>query len=72
MSHSYDKTANCQCARCVKERARRAAQSASTTARYELGIDHLRKPKRRQRVATREEQHARYIDCGPGAWDDRE
>jgi len=22
--------------------------------------------------ASREEQHARYIDCGPGAWDDRE
>jgi len=21
--------------------------------------------------ASREEQHARYIDCGPAAWDDR-
>jgi hypothetical protein len=23
------------------------------------------------RYASREEQHARYIDCGPAAWDDR-
>lgn len=23
------------------------------------------------RVASREEQHGRYLDCGPGAWDDR-
>ena len=22
-------------------------------------------------MATREEQHARYIDCGPQAWDDK-
>jgi hypothetical protein len=22
--------------------------------------------------ASREEQHARYIDCGPQAWDDRD
>jgi hypothetical protein len=21
--------------------------------------------------ASREEQHGRYLDCGPGAWDDR-
>lgn len=27
---------------------------------------------RRSRNASREEQHGRYIDCGPGAWDDRE
>ncbi len=26
----------------------------------------------RKRVASREEQHARYLDCGPGAWDDRD
>lgn len=32
------------------------------------------KPKRRSRrsdVASREEQHGRYIDCGPLAWDDK-
>ena len=30
-------------------------------------------PKRRRvvREASREEQHGRYLDCGPGAWDDR-
>lgn len=25
----------------------------------------------RERHASREEQYARYIDCGPAAWDDR-
>ena len=24
-----------------------------------------------EKQASREEQHARYIDCGPGAWDDK-
>lgn len=24
-----------------------------------------------ERYASREEQHARYIDCGPANWDDR-
>lgn len=24
-----------------------------------------------RRVASREEQHGRYLDCGPQAWDDR-
>ena len=31
--------------------------------------DPEREPKRR--VASREEQHGRYLDCGPAAWDDR-
>jgi hypothetical protein len=26
----------------------------------------------RRKNATREEQHARYIDCGPNNWDDRD
>lgn len=26
---------------------------------------------RRERHASREEQHGRYLDCGPAAWDDR-
>lgn len=30
-----------------------------------------RKRARRPDVASREEQAARYLDCGPGAWDDR-
>lgn len=31
------------------------------------------KPRKRsrERIASREEQHARYIDCGPQAWDDQ-
>jgi hypothetical protein len=24
-----------------------------------------------QKIASANEQHARYIDCGPAAWDDR-
>ena len=68
MSHPYDKAAHCQCARCTKERARRAAQSAVSAPKPKL-----RSPKRAAiKEASREEQHGRYIDCGPGAWDDRE
>ena len=26
----------------------------------------------REKHASREEQHARYLDCGPLAWDDRD
>lgn len=26
----------------------------------------------RERVASREEQHSRYLDCGPQAWDDKD
>lgn len=66
MSHPYDKTANCECTRCVKERTRRAAQSAANAQPKPV---RYRAP--RERVASREEQHARYIDCGPQAWDDR-
>lgn len=69
MSHPYDKTASCQCERCTKERARRAKQSAGSAPK-------LKTPKPRAlktaRYASREEQHGRYIDSGPGAWDDRE
>lgn len=46
--------------------ARQAAQQAQHMAV---------KPKRQRRAAPRhagkEEQQARYLDCGPGAWDDR-
>lgn len=30
------------------------------------------KGKPRRKYASREEQHGRYIDCGPAAWDDRD
>ena len=29
-------------------------------------------PEARARVASQEEQRARYLDCGPQAWDDRD
>lgn len=66
MSHPYDKGANCQCTRCTKERARRFMQApvkAQGPAERKRGL---------RRNASKAEQHARYIDCGPGAWDDRE
>ena len=28
--------------------------------------------RRGERIASADEQHARYIDCGPAAWDDRD
>jgi len=37
--------------------------------------DTQRRPRRHRpntRRASRAEQHARYIDCGPQAWDDRD
>lgn len=69
MSHPYDKTANCQCERCTKERLRRLGQAVNS----QLSVAKVRTPKPAAlKQASREEQHARYIDCGPGAWDDRE
>lgn len=67
MSHPYNAAHDCQCARCIKERARRALQ-ARGDARAKR-TDQLTR-QARARHASREEQHARYIDCGPGAWDD--
>lgn len=34
-------------------------------------LQRLAKKAAKPKVASREEQHARYIDAGPGAWDDR-
>jgi hypothetical protein len=32
----------------------------------------IRRPRRfKERCASREEQHSRYLDCGPQNWDDR-
>ncbi len=66
--HSYIHT--CNCARCTKERARRATQSASNTAwlSQHKPVKHQRKP--RADHASRAEQHGRYIDCGYQNWDD--
>jgi hypothetical protein len=57
MKNAHPYTADCQCFRCKGIR-NRPQQSIK-----------LRKPK--ERTATSEEQHARYIDCGPQNWDDR-
>lgn len=64
-------------------KARRSAVAAGIELTGELAIPgvvvvvahrprpqtRIRRP--RERVASREEQYARYLDCGPQAWDDR-
>lgn len=60
--HSY--LIGCTCERCTREATRRAAQAASDPRPRQ----HTRA---RSRVASRAEQHARYIDCGYQAWDDK-
>lgn len=76
MKHPYDRNSDCQCNRCVKERARRAEQTAVSNASAAAYRIRARRSRHcaviADRVATREEQHARYIDCGPQAWDDRD
>jgi hypothetical protein len=39
--------------------------------RQSRAIKRPTRTRNRERKASREEQHARYIDCGPAAWDDR-
>lgn len=65
MKHSY--TIGCECERCVKEGARRYQQALSNFHTITRGRKRADRPK----VASREEQHARYLDCGPQNWDDR-
>jgi hypothetical protein len=63
MKHSYQP--GCECPRCSRECARRIAQS----------LQSVPKPRpvyrNKPRNASRSEQYARYLDCGPQAWDDR-
>jgi hypothetical protein len=59
--HDYDR--NCQCYRCKGIR--------NAPGRKQVGKYHS-VSKRAERKATRAEQHARYLDCGPQAWDDRD
>jgi hypothetical protein len=67
MSHSYE--INCNCPRCTKERTRRAIQSAANPK----PIKPIRRyKKKRTDVASREEQNATLLECGYGAWDDRD
>ena len=66
-------------------KARQAAHAAGLPLTGELALTHLQGPERvremrrvaraanpKRRFASRDEQHARYLDCGPGAWDDRD
>ena len=70
MSHAYSIT--CECHRCVREKARRDLQRANAIANDPRDIPVTRRSRPHiGRHATRAEQHGRYIDCGPQAWDDR-
>jgi len=64
--HAY--TVGCTCARCVKEAARRSAQSAANPPRF--AAPKQRRRSHGERYASRAEQHGRYLDSGHGAWDD--
>lgn len=72
MKHSYDE--NCHCKRCDNERIRRSNFRAGDPRTFRAVSDYkpLARRRRRTNVASREEQNARYIDCGPQAWDDRD
>lgn len=69
MKRKHPYSHNCLCDRCVKEFGRRARQSAREDAQANRAI--MRGRARAERYAPRSEQYARYIDCGPGGWDDQ-
>jgi hypothetical protein len=69
MTHCY--TLSCDCSRCVREKQRREKQSNSDPRRLSAAARNIRRGRARERIASPAEQHARYIDCGPQAWDDR-
>lgn len=69
MAHPYRPEHADACARCGKERARRAAQAAADP----FNRPRVRRASRRRSGhASRAEQAARYLDAGPLAWDDSE
>lgn len=55
----------------MRERMRRQHAERVAAERSALAAKMPKRHRRRNLYASREEQHARYIDCGPGAWDDR-
>lgn len=59
MKHDYKP--ECQCYRCKGIR-NAPRHKPSATMRFD---------RRRKEHASRDEQHARYLDCGPANWDDR-
>lgn len=65
MKHDYDPS--CLCYRCKGIR-----NSPNFVSPGATGNPRKRKPYRKLKVASREEQHGRYLDCGPQAWDDRD
>jgi hypothetical protein len=70
--HSY--IIDCDCKRCAKERTRRTVQSNLHGKPREQALYNaiFSRNTRKPCKASRAEQHARYIDCGPAAWDDRD
>jgi len=63
MKHDYNST--CTCYRC------KGIRNNPLTPRVVLMQRKTRARNPKQRFATREEQNACYIDCGPANWDDR-
>lgn len=63
---------DCSCARCDRERSRRAAQSAADWRNAPRPARKRRSARRNPDHASRAEQAARYLDAGPLAWDDRD
>lgn len=63
--HSYE--IGCDCARCLREKARREDQARSNPRKSQQN----RRPRRtnHSRSASRTEQNARYLDTGPQNWD---
>ena len=58
--HEYDP--GCPCYRCKGIR--------NAPINHNRLVPRMRRQPR-ERIASREEQHARYLDCGSQAWDDR-
>jgi len=58
-------------ARVAEETARQTASDRETARAAKRARWARRGFTPREKVASREEQYARYLDCGPAAWDDR-
>lgn len=62
MRHSY--TVGCDCRRCVRELERRNRQANADPRRILTARRNWNKGRVREKVASREEQHASYLDSG--------
>jgi len=72
MKHPFNPEHRADCTRCSNERARREREAEAYRAAHPEAPARGRKRPATPRNASRAEQHARYLDCGPGAWDDRD